>query len=1743
MPRWAKVSLGVVAGLVVLVVAAVLILTQTDFGRERVRRIALDQLRNSAHGNVSIGRVRGNLLTGATIENLVIEDSTGAPFFRADTISVGYSLTAFLRQRIDLVGVRLVRPVVVLDRPPGLAWNFARIFPSDTTVAPSRQGFGAWISIRDLDVVDGRVTVRNEWLPADTLAGDARQLAIEEALSTESRLLVVEVPGGFQSVQDYQSMNGRFDRLRLADPDSAAIVVDVGELSLLAFPFRPPAAEIRSLSGRVVSAGDTLVAEGVQIALPGSRLALEGTYLLSGGLEAAVTARPLAFADLRWLHPPLPDGSGSVDAHVVQRGARTRVLVREVDLAMEGASLAGHLDVAFGDSLRLGPTDLRFAGVETDLIRRLAPDVEIPRDGTLAGRVALTGSPEALTVDGEASFADRRGGVSRLIADGVVGTGDRGFRAENLRLRLAPLQLTLAGAAGVDLPVGGVITGTAALTGSSGEGFDLRADLAHQSPETGRSHISANGALLRAGDTFAARGLNLRVDPVQMALVRAFAPDLPLSGIVAGTARVDGTLADLALAADLIHDSGATGRSRVTVQGGVALGDEPRARNLRLRFDPVQMALARAFSPDLPLDGTVSGTATLSGTQADLQVTADLLHASPEIGDSRVTAAGAVGLGDAFRARNLRLGFAPLQVALGRAFDPELPVDGVLSGTATVNGSTATSMAVVADLTHTGSTGRSRLVGNAALPMGGSGRVAADLRVLPLSLETVGLFAPSAGLQGSATGAVEASGTLRDLALSLGLAFQDGGTLSLAGRLDLESARQAYDLNASFAAFDASAVTTRAPSTALTGSASAVGRGTDPATMAATVTADLTGVAIDEVRVDSVQVRATLAEGLARVERGAVRLASAAADVTGSFGLAENRTGTLYYAVRVDTLSDFSALVPPDTGSVAPRPAEVARAMERARADSARIALATEVERAATGRPAAPTLPVDPFPPLPRDSLAGSLEASGTLSGSVARFDVEGRARVDDLVVLGNTVGSGDVSYRWLNAPTPASDLEVDAELGDARLAGFVLDSIGARVRYAGDGAGGAGSVDLLVVQDGERDYRAEAEFRLSPEGNEVRYSDLALRFDDVHWRSTRPGTVSWAEGGIEVEDVELLSDAGGRIFAEGTLPAEGEADFRIAVDDLQIADVLGLLQDTVPLRGLVSLAAEVRGTAADPVIDGLLEMRQILVDTVAVPDVEASFDYASRELHADARMTQAAQPLLTAEAWIPIDLALSGATEPRFAEDAPLQIDILADSLPLEALPGFTDAIEDVRGRVRGNVAVRGTAADPELSGVIDLDLGALTIVQPGLALEEIAGTVRFVGEGLVVDSITASSGGGTIRVTGGIGLPELTEPVFDLRLAARGARVLNNELGRIAADADLEMTGALDGASITGRIEVLGGVLYAPELDAPRRVEIDTPDIAALGDTAALRLVDTNPLLANLRVDVSVAIARDTWVRNSAANIEIFTPPGTDDLAVRMDGGPQTLALNGTINVDRGEYTFAGRRIRLSQGAVVFLGETPINPILQITAEQQVRLAGRPAFAIQLLVGGTLLEPRLTIESNAQPPIAESDLLSYFAFGESTSSLIQAESGGSVGGSSGGGALFGPIGALATQQLGATAVGTVVDQLEEGLRASLGLDVLNITPAPLPAELAVQGYLNVFRGAQFEAGAYLTDRWFLAGQGRTAAVLPGMRLEYRTPSGFEWVTSWEPRYLVPEPSLNFLEAPETSNVLGVFLQWRRRF
>jgi translocation and assembly module TamB len=238
-----------------------------------------------------------------------------------------------------------------------------------------------------------------------------------------------------------------------------------------------------------------------------------------------------------------------------------------------------------------------------------------------------------------------------------------------------------------------------------------------------------------------------------------------------------------------------------------------------------------------------------------------------------------------------------------------------------------------------------------------------------------------------------------------------------------------------------------------------------------------------------------------------------------------------------------------------------------------------------------------------------------------------------------------------------------------------------------------------------------------------------------------------------------------------------------------------------------------------------------------------------------------------------------------------------------------------------------------------------------------------------------------------------------------------------------------------------------------------------------------------------------------------------------------------------------------------VTFTGTQELNPLVQATAEYGVQLVGREALDIRLVIGGTMRNPRLTLESDAQPPISQSDLLSYLAFGRSSSSLLATEGGSSAGGSAGGSGLVGQTAALARNQLTGVALGVFVGQLQSEAARSLGADVLNITPADLPPELSAGGVSTFLRGTEVEYGKYWNTRTFVGLQarpealgdlpglisGRPGKAPPGARYQYRTQKGYQFEASVQPRYELTAPSLA-TTTPSKFGVLGLFVtrEWR---
>ncbi|MEO8619950.1 MAG: translocation/assembly module TamB domain-containing protein, partial [bacterium] len=1360
----------------VIAVITAWLVTNTDFGRERSRRFIVDILNAQTHGIVKVDAMHGNLLSQAMLVRVSITDSAGHPFFKADSISMNYVLHSFLSQRLEFTDVIVYHPDVVVGKLPGGEWNYRVLWPASPPKAPGDTvpGWGSLVTLTNVTIVDGFVAARSPWAPRAGVPAHVRDSIIKDAMSAGSRLHIAEVPGGYQKVVTLERVNAKVPFVRWADPSTKTKYVKVAALRMDAFPFRPPAAKIRALTGNFEFNDDSLWWKGAGAQFPHSAMTGDGVYNLNtGDMRLSLAVTPASFVDFDWVYPHFPkDGGGNLLMSVQWKGVTQDYVVRNADLRTGTAHLTGDIGATLTDTVFFHDANVRFTGLTTRQIEAAVPDLHSPRQGVLEGRAKFSGTPKRMTVDGDVSFHATGRGTSRVIADGVVG----------------------------------------------------------------------------------------------------FTPTKP-----------------------------------VVVS----------ARDLHVRIEPLQVDIVKLLFPLLPIGGTLSGTTTLNGSGAQQLVASNL------------------------------------------------------------------------DIVHVDGRNRSHAVGSASVHTIGRQTLDLDVDTRPIALAELTKFAPKMPFKGMAHGPIHAHGPIDALKVDSRLALPGGGEFGLTGTVDFLSKELVYDVVADATRLDLSWVILFGPVTSLNGGGHARGKGFLPATMTSEMEFAFGPSSIDTIGVDSAFFRATLAQGLANIERANLFGSGTKIDLTGQLGLDSLHVGSLAYSVVVDSLYRFARFIPgqtvrsADTTIVRPRPRIAAEARRRARSDSARTARATEIERAIANLPP-PQLrvPADTPRAIPKGLLAGSLKANGTIKGSIDRLSVEGTASGDSLIVQGSSVRRFDATYSWLDAGTKTSTVKANVRADTISAYGFAFDSLAGDLTYVAPN----GTLALRVRQGGQRDYSVGGDFTLDSTHTVLRLKDVALRFDSTTWKTTKPSTVRFGASGVQVDSLELLSGAGRRIFANGLLPTKGEANFDLAVTDFAVENIAELLQSDLAVTGRLNLDAHVSGIAEDPRIAGKLDFVQATYNETPVPEVHGTFAYANKQLTTNASAVDTTGKVLASvNGTIPIDLRLAGVTGDRLL-DLPLNVALASDSLPIGLIPQFTDAVSDVAGKAVGTVSVAGTVKKPVLKGNVTLSDVQLRLAATGAFLEHVNGSVRMTGDSVYVDSI-AGTANGPVRLAGTIAVGDWREPAFDLTLSATDAQLINNTSGEVHADADVHVVGALSAPVVTGAVTVQHGVLYIPETRGKKIIGAGDPSLFSVVDTSLAMQRNLFPaqsaLFKNLHVDVDVNVLRNTWVRSRDANVEVFT-----DGPLKLTVVGDAIALTGAIDADRGEYTFLSKRFQIKRGSALFIGTADLNPTLQITAEYQVKQAAGTATNIRVLIGGTLATPRIALESDAQPPLSQSDLLSYLAFGERSTS-----------------------------------------------------------------------------------------------------------------------------------------------------------
>jgi hypothetical protein len=430
-------QIGALVGtLLVGVVALALIVSQTPWFKDWLRRYIVRESAQFLEGDLHVGRLGGNLFYGIRLDDVAV-DVSGERMVAVEAIEVEYNVFDFISSGIIINEIRLRQPVVRAERDAD-GWNLGRLVKRQEREA-DREGPGRPITLESIDVRDGLVTI------VDRAPADGYRLP--------ERIEGLDIRGAFR----YEPVHYTID------------------IAHLGFRASRPEITLEELSGTIAVRDDNLYLDTLAIRLTDTALHIDGViehYLSTPVLRLTTTGnvslpeigRVVPAAAEYPLHPRVdvraegPADQLALDLDVQSEAGSVRGQVT-ADVQTPGFAVRGDVTVA---NLNLAPI-LRDPAQRSDITGQAKLDIRLasepdgaPALDRMAGTFEFTG-PRVVAAGYEARNVRATGSLdgprinldARAAAYGGTATA-RGFIVTPGQGR--PLSFDLQGAAdNVDL--------------------------------------------------------------------------------------------------------------------------------------------------------------------------------------------------------------------------------------------------------------------------------------------------------------------------------------------------------------------------------------------------------------------------------------------------------------------------------------------------------------------------------------------------------------------------------------------------------------------------------------------------------------------------------------------------------------------------------------------------------------------------------------------------------------------------------------------------------------------------------------------------------------------------------------------------------------------------------------------------------------------------------------------------------------------------------------------------------------------------------------------------------------------------------------------------------------------------------------------------------------------------------------------------------------------------------------------
>ena len=279
----------------------------------------------------------------------------------------------------------------------------------------------------------------------------------------------------------------------------------------------------------------------------------------------------------------------------------------------------------------------------------------------------------------------------------------------------------------------------------------------------------------------------------------------------------------------------------------------------------------------------------------------------------------------------------------------------------------------------------------------------------------------------------------------------------------------------------------------------------------------------------------------------------------------------------------------------------------------------------------------------------------------------------------------------------------------------------------------------------------------------------------------------------------------------------------------------------------------------------------------------------------------------------------------------------------------------------------VRGTLAEPQVSGQGEIRDGRLILSGFPHSLDGLTATALFYPNQVVLDSLQADFAGGKVRAAGRIDLSHLDEGKFDYRFQAsgEGLSVRYPEGFLLRGDANLSLVSTEDGRQLVGTVD-LDRAFYLE--DIPVKV---TQLLQRFLQRTRVEAGETDEDLASTQLALTIHGPGALRVHNNLADLK-----GDIDLTVR--GTLANPVVFGTVEAaPGGKLVYADNDYKVERALLTFSNPYQIDPVIDLVATTVVK-----DYDVTLQLSGTL--ERLDATFTSDPPLADLDVLALITTGQ---------------------------------------------------------------------------------------------------------------------------------------------------------------